>query len=309
MVEKKEAWTKPVCASCLLTIALDMIRRSTDDPNTQFNLVRGTHALLEKISKEALTVELANEIFDLIMRETATEDPFLKEKIRSNEMGARAAKMIQDSHSGEKNESNLRDAVIASIVGNIIDFGTADHEVVLEPKSLFETYQKIREQGLDVDNTPQLFQLIKDGGKHILYNLDNAGELAFDKILIALLVSFGNEVCVVVKDKPYSNDCMLDDARQLQLEQIPKTHVIATSRFCLGFTHDDTSPEFSDALKEADLIISKGQNNFETFTYYWDRKGISVPILYILRVKCEPLAQFWGVSVGANICSFRKIRI
>ncbi|MHA1145112.1 MAG: damage-control phosphatase ARMT1 family protein [Candidatus Helarchaeota archaeon] len=306
MDKDKKLWTRPGCASCLTKIALDMIQRSTEDEDLKRELVREMYGKLQDISSKTLTVELANEMLEIIEDKTGCPDPFIEEKKQSNEIGTQVAARIRKVISSGKTEEHLRDAIFASIIGNIIDFATGDHEVELDSEALFTEFKKIKEHGLDLDDTAQLFDLMKDGKKRILYCLDNAGEVAFDKILIEFLVSLGNEIFLVVKDAPYSNDCTVVDARQVNLDEVPNSTIIPTARFCLGFTKNNPSPEFLKALDEADLVISKGQNNFETFAYYRDEKGIKIPILYVFRAKCEPLARFWKVEVGANICAFHS---
>ncbi|HID29547.1 MAG TPA: DUF89 family protein, partial [Desulfobacterales bacterium] len=55
------------------------------------------------------------------------------------------------------------------------------------------------------------------------------------------------------------------------------------------------SREFLDIFGTADLIVSKGQGNYESLS------GEEAPIFFLLKVKCPVIARHIGVKVGKMI--------
>jgi uncharacterized protein with ATP-grasp and redox domains len=58
---------------------------------------------------------------------------------------------------------------------------------------------------------------------------------------------------------------------------------------------DDCSDEFKNAFESADLIVSKGQGNFETLS------DCGKNIFFLLKVKCPVVAVSVGLPVGTHV--------
>ncbi len=100
----------------------------------------------------------------------------------------------------------------------------------------------------------------------------------------------GADVTVGVKSGPILNDCTMEDAVQVGLTQI--TQVVETGSDWVGTDLATCSDEFLKFFHESDLIISKGQGNFETLD------GTAKKIFFILKAKCESVAEEFGVKKG-----------
>ena len=279
-----KVWTKPICSTCILEVAMKTIQLATSDENLQFKAIKKMLQILsEKFSENAMPVWISNEIFQEISKITRNPDPFEKIKKESNNIALKVAEKIRKHiYEGKTFNERLKRALAAAVTGNVIDFGTAKHEFDLN--RLKDMYFEALEQGFSIDDSKHLLKMLKAKNPKILYIGDNAGEIAFDKLLIELFFEKGVDVTFVVKDKPISNDATLSDAKQVNLTKLVK--VITTGSNSLGVDFNEVSKEFLEEFNKSTFIIAKGQSNYECFT--WFKNHINKPIFLLLRTICEP---------------------
>ena len=134
------------------------------------------------------------------------------------------------------------------------------------------------------------------GFGNIFYLTDNSGEVVFDLYVIAKLVSMGKRVVIGSKSEPVLNDVTVKELSALtdmKVEVIPTGNVVGTA-----LEHLD--PRASTLLFDPSwLILSKGMGNFETISEF--EKRLSGRLVYIMRAKCEPVANVIGVSRGTLV--------
>ncbi|WDP91589.1 MAG: DUF89 family protein [Desulfobacter sp.] len=133
----------------------------------------------------------------------------------------------------------------------------------------------------------RLRQAVDRAGK-ILWIGDNAGEIVFDKLLLEEMDC--SKVVYGVRGGPVQNDATMADARAAGLTDMVK--VIDSGTAVPGTFLPDCSAEFKDAYRAADLIISKGQGNFETLDCRDAR------IFFLLKAKCPVVAAWGGWNLG-----------
>lgn len=121
----------------------------------------------------------------------------------------------------------------------------------------------------------------------ILYCADNAGETVFDRLLIEQI---GKRVYYAVRSKPIINDATLHDAEQAGVNRV--AHVIESGCTFPGTDLSQCSARFRTLFNEVDLVISKGQGNYETLSHE------QRPVFYLLKVKCAVVAQDIGARIG-----------
>jgi uncharacterized protein with ATP-grasp and redox domains len=148
---------------------------------------------------------------------------------------------------------------------------------------------------LVIDEISKIFSLAKKA-KTILYLTDNAGEIAFDKLLVKELKQLSAKVTVVVKGGPILNDATLDDAKLVGMDKIADA-VITTGTDSVGLDIKESSAEFLKHYNSADLIIAKGMGYAETLT----ENKLTRPHALLLRTKCGPVAHFFGVPREKNV--------
>jgi len=219
--------------------------------------------------------ELAKKMYDLIGEYTSGKDAYAEIKKTSN-------KYILDLYDELKNtirKSNnpFETALHLAVAGNIIDFG-AKHNY--SDKQIHKEINEMLSADLSSSHTEQLKNEINKANK-ILYLGDNAGEIVFDKLFVEQLPK--EKITFVVRGKPIINDATIDDAEDIGLTKIVK--VIDNGSGYPGTVLKDCSEEFIKTFEEADLVISKGQGNYETLS------ETDKNIFFLLRVKCDIVAR------------------
>jgi uncharacterized protein with ATP-grasp and redox domains len=136
--------------------------------------------------------------------------------------------------------------------------------------------------------------------QNILYLVDNAGEIAFDRLLIEQLPT--EKITVVVKGKPVINDATMEDAEFVGLTDI--VEVIDNGSDAPGTILETCSQNFRDRFEEADLVIAKGQGNYETLS------DLDKNIFFILKAKCPVIARDIGCEIGDMIlCHNSSVKV
>jgi hypothetical protein len=274
------------CYPCVLRQALDAARRTGVDEHIQFNIIRGILRELLIIPAEAAPPEITARIHRLIKQESGIDDPYQDVKRRDNEMVIkhypRLKKIVTTS------ASPLLAAVKLAIAGNIIDSGASGGAFDLN-----ETIEESLQAKLDGNDYRTFEGAIHDASR-ILYLGDNAGEIVFDRILIEEIHKCTEaRVTFVVKGEPILNDATLEDDLFIGMDTIAE--VITNGYDAPATILSRSSRELQETWKDADLIISKGQGNYESLS---DVRG---NIFFLLKVKCSVLATDVGSDVGQSI--------
>jgi uncharacterized protein with ATP-grasp and redox domains len=211
------------------------------------------------------------------------EDPFRPMKVKYTQEALRLLPEI------ERRVSDAADpfeaAVRISIAGNIIDFGTGIHAGGI---ALEETLDEFLVKPFFEDSVAQLRNRVS-GADTILYIGDNAGETVFDRPLLGQLA--GSRVFYAAKGGAIINDATVDDAKLAGVHHQSK--VISTGSREPGTILEKCSEEFGELFNEADLIIAKGQGNFETLT----ELSPDGRVFMLFTVKCPVAADYLGASM------------
>jgi uncharacterized protein with ATP-grasp and redox domains len=136
------------------------------------------------------------------------------------------------------------------------------------------------------------------GASHILYITDNAGEIGFDSLLISKLKEMGLKVTLVVKENPFFEDATAKDVSFFRLDQLVDS-ILTVNGF---FIPNEAPPPVFDSFKRSDLVIAKGTGNYEALKGEVEGKAA----IYMLKVKCRPIAANIGVSVGSFVVKLEK---
>lgn len=186
----------------------------------------------------------------------------------------------------EDSSNPLKTAVKYAMVGNFIDFGAMES---VDEQKLKNTLENIDEIVID-DTEYEQFESEIIKAENIAYLTDNCGEIVLDKLLIKQILKLNNSVKinVIVRGKPVLNDCTIDDANQVGMERI--VSVMGNGTSIAGTVLNKISAESKAIIDNADLIISKGQGNFETL------HGCGKNIYYLFLCKCKMFADRFGVE-------------
>ena len=268
-----------------------MTRITGVDEATQKRVLNEVSKLIPGFPLDASPPKMGREIFRIVKGITGKDDPFRKIKQKSN-------KLVLDIYPKLKEEIRSSDdklltAVELAIAGNVIDYGVknsldVDKEIEKILAGDFVGVEKSSKKSFDYLK----FRDALNNAESILYLGDNTGEIVFDKLLIEELSNIlpDTKITYVVRDKPVINDALMEDAVSCGLDKI--VDVISSGCDAPGTILDLCSKEFLKLYESAELIISKGQGNFETLA---DEKR---PIFFLFKVKCPVIANHTGFNMG-----------
>ncbi len=269
------------CYPCFLRQALEAARLAGADENRQYWVLREVLDELHQFELTSTPPEMGYRIHQIVRREIGTRDPYQQAKVVSTRQALglypKLKALVAEA------DDPLKTAVRLSIAGNIIDLGVA------QEYDLEGTIQRVLAQPFAID----AYAAFRDGlarAEAVLYLADNAGETVFDRLLIETM---NKPVTYVVKDGPILNDATRQDALIAGLSRVAT--IVDNGCDAPGTITTLCSQEFRRLLAEADLIIAKGQANYETLS------EMAAPIFFLLQAKCPVIARSLGVPVKSII--------
>ena len=251
-----------------------------DEPKIREILVAfGQH--LSRIHAEAIPPEIGREAYRLISEKTGILDPYAKIKKENTQHALSLNPQLKERIASS--EDRLSMAIRMAIVGNVIDFcANADFD-------LDKDLDVLLSQELAIDHYRAFCHVLKRTRK-TLFLADNAGETVFDRLLIEEL---GKPVIYAVREKPIINDAIRQDALDAGIDEVAE--IVSSGTDAPGTILGLCSESFLEIFRSADLIISKGQGNYE---------GLSEqtrPVFFLLKAKCAVIARHIGVKKGSLI--------
>ena len=269
------------CYPCFLRQALESARMATADEVIQRRVLQMVAELIADFPPDATPIEMGEDIHRIIREITDSSDPYHEVKQESNDHALSLYPQMREIV--ETSTDPLLTAVKLAVIGNVIDFG-ANPDFDLE---------RAIEEGLTEEMADSDFRLFSDRLKRVdevLYIGDNTGEIVFDKILVEELVGLGKEVTFVVRGGPILNDVTMEDARTVGMDKVAE--VISSGSLSPGTILRNTQPAFLARFQRAELILAKGQGNYEGLS---EEAG---PLFFLLKVKCPVIARHLGAEMG-----------
>lgn len=279
------------CGYCLLHRGYQEILRSTEDEDLRLEAVsRLLRVLSDEFDPDSVPSVVGSHRDRIIRQVTGCPDPYAELKRQANEkaleMLPKLEAIIEELPEGER----LRAACVIACVGNVIEYDVPGHS-----PDLGDALLRIDEEDFYIDNVKG-FEALLGEGVRVLYLCDNAGEIAFDLLVVRELRRLGCMVTVAVKGGPSLNDALVGDAMEVGMAS-EADRVITTGTDAIGVNLSESSEEFKSAYYGVDVIVSKGMANWETLTEY----DAPCPTLYLFRTKCEPVAASVGAPLQRNI--------
>ena len=277
------------CLPCYLRQAMQVARLSTDNTKLQLEAMRKVAQLTSRMDMAKTPPENSIAVYRALAEITACPDPY--EEIKKDSNRQALALLPQFAEMTEKAADSLAFALRLAIGGNIIDYGAMhDFDVDAALDRCLQVSYAVDDGGLLLERLRSL----EDGAK-ILYLADNSGEIVYDSLVIQELAGMGLDVTVAVKSAAIINDALMADARSAGIDAYAT--VIENGTSCPGTPLECCSEEFLVAFNTADLILSKGQGNFETLS------ETEAEIFFLLTVKCPVvgahLAEISGTAAKA----------
>jgi uncharacterized protein with ATP-grasp and redox domains len=267
------------CIPCAIGSLVTLFHKGVVPKEKQEPAMRALLTFLSKIDLKQSLPQMGKEMHRLIRGVLENPDPYAEIKRAFNQL------MLEYYPDLEKLVDNAADpfsmALRLAIAGNIIDFGPG------RPFDFNATLERAKSMVLAVDKSESLRDS-SPRAEMLLYLGDNAGEIVMDRIFLETIRH--PNVYFAVRGAPVINDATIDDARAVGIDKIAR--VISNGDDAPGTILEATSAEFRDIFDRADLVIAKGQGNFEGLY------GIDKNIYYILMAKCDHVAAHLGVRKG-----------
>ncbi len=284
--------TELECILCFGKSALFLTKRYGMPHDDNVKLYQSVLREIAKADFNEPPPVIARKVYQLISEKTGEKDPFKQEKDLSTEHAKRLLKPLRAKLKAF--DDPLEGLVRLAMAGNIIDFGvdsTFDLNTALD--RITETFsEKIDLEALEV------LREALEKAKNVLYITDNCGEAVFDSLLLG---HYRAKMTVAVRGGPILNDVTRREAEDSGLAAASK-RLIDTGDNTPGVDLCRASAEFLEAYHSADLIISKGQGNYETLC---DTKR---PTVFLLRAKCPVVMnKLGGVKKGS--CQIHHVNI
>lgn len=275
------------CIPCYLKQAMNTLAQTELAEDKAREVMHEILPLIPQLDPKGTPAENSTIILWKINELLGMNDPFARAKSESNELALKLLPYLRERI--QKSNDPLYTALQVSVAGNIIDMGIfKDFDVetslqeALEKKFARDEYSSFRAQ-------------LKEA-RHVMILGDNSGEIAFDILLAEQLKNLGVMVTYVVKDRPILNDATREDAERVGMAEVAS--VMTNGSGFLGTVLKDCSEEFKKAFAKADLVISKGQANYESLE---STREAGSKTYFLLRAKCEVVAKSLGVKLGEMV--------
>lgn len=285
------------CIPCFFKQALELSRLSGANIKTQRYILNDVAKAIPNFLLEASPPEMGRIIYNLIKKHIGENDPYLKIKEKSNQFALKLNDQIVNKL--KQNHDRLLTAVEMAIAGNIIDYGVKNRlDVNMELEKILNSNNKSthNRKFFQYDE----FERALKKARTILYLADNAGETVFDRILMEEIKSTDpeKEIIYAVKEKPIINDALEKDALDCGIDRIAR--IMSSGSDAPGTILSLCSDDFLEVYKSADMVISKGQGNFESLS------NTKRSIFFLLIAKCPVIAKDIKCQVGDIILLYKN---
>lgn len=265
---------------------------SASDRSLVFKAVEGGLAYLkENFHEGADAIDISTGIHRKAYTILKDKDPYREKKAESNAIASAMMPSVRARIAKAPKKEQFRLAVLASIIGNTFDFGVQGHDV--REGDFDALFDELFRHGIDVDDTDKIQKLAKGGD--VVYLTDNCGEIYFDELVLEQLKGMNARVTLVVRGDYILTDATMDDVHAMGLDK-KVDRVLTTGSNAVGISVKEAPEETLDAMRNASVIIAKGMANYESLS-----EENFKPIAYLLRAKCEPVANSIGVKKGMSV--------
>lgn len=272
------------CIPCYLKQVMNTLNQLNIEPERSLSIMYDILPVIPTLDPTASPAETSSEVLFRAYQGLGVSDPFAKSKLVSNRLALDKLPSLRQKilHSSEP----LYTASLISVAGNIIDLG------ILPDYDLDASLEEALSTDFAINDYPAFQQQLSPGVR-LLFLGDNSGEIAFDRLLVEVLKAQGVNITYVVKGSPILNDATREDADLVKMDEVAT--VIDNGNPYLGTILSRCSPALIEAFTQADIVISKGQANYESLE---SSPEAGTKTFFLLRAKCPVVAEHLGVKLG-----------
>ncbi|HIP20178.1 MAG TPA: DUF89 family protein [Sulfurimonas sp.] len=229
----------------------------------------------EKMAEIANKTDLYDEIKDLSAQKALLLVPALKEKLKNS-------------------QNKLLTATKIAVAGNVIDLAAAvEFDLEEELVKVFDTEF--------AQNDFRVMQTQLKKAKTILVIGDNVGEHIFDYLFIEVLQELypNAEYSYMVRGNPIINDVTMKEAKEAGFDTL--CELVDSGVNTPGFTYNRANEYSQKLFDRVDVVVSKGMGNYECLN-----ESKRDNIFFLLKVKCDVVANSLGKKLGDIICKKKE---
>lgn len=279
---------KNECIPCLVRQTVEVAELMAEDKATQEKIIKRGLAQMNNLNFTETAPAIAHGLHKYVREVTGNPDPYKALKDEYNRIAETLVVELSLEDKVCNSDDPFNTACRLAIAGNIIDFGLG---IELDKKDVNQSVEDSLTFPITGVSTDDLWEKV-ESAQEIMVITDNAGEIVFDKLLMKQLPM--EKVTYVVKGGPIVNDATMEDAIEVGMTELVR--VIDNGLDAQGTILEHCSKGFLEAFHSADLIISKGQANYETLSDLKDPR-----IFFLLRAKCKSIAKDLGCDQGAFV--------
>jgi uncharacterized protein with ATP-grasp and redox domains len=272
------------CVPCFLRQALEAGRAAGCDDALQEQILRQVAAHLPRLDFAMPPPVMGQKIHRIVREIAGTRDPYCEAKRRFNRVMLQLLPRLRNAIRTKRDP--FAAALALAAAGNVIDFGPTSH---IDDTSVVRQLDEALDHAFAASMVDRLKRRLA-GARSILLIADNAGEIVLDRLLLEQLTrDYPVSVTVGVRGMPIINDALFEDAVETGVTELAR--VIENGSDAPGTILDDCSADFRSAFDRADVVVAKGQGNYETLSGLND-------VWFLLKAKCPVLAADIGCAVG-----------
>lgn len=281
------------CLPCLVNQAIKICEITKIKNREQ--LYKDLFLYLSTLDFSKSNPEVIGYTFRLLKKYTTNLDPYLEIRNYYNTLFLNKSDYFQSLINSSSNSFNQ--ALMIATIGNIIDFNPI-HQSTEEEK--LKWFDGISEKVFTINHSNKLIHDIKNSTS-LLYLGDNCGEICLDKLFIKKIKEVNPNLTIYfgVRGAPVVNDSIEEDAYYVGMDEIAT--IISNGDDSLGTVLSRVSEDFLTLFNQADMILSKGQANYESLSEVTDKN-----IYFLLVTKCDVIANDIGVPTQSIICMNNK---
>jgi len=310
----------PRCTYCLLSRVHYQCRLSTDDIILTNKVMKNCIETLGKeYDPEKTSTHVGTAVHRKCFEVLNDSDPYKYVKEGNNKTALDVLPDIRkliygknekgDAYSFENSPKPdgeiFENAVLAAVIGNYFDFGVMGQDA--SDTGFKQKFMSYFEEGLKINDTNDMMTLLSN----VVYITDNCGEIVFDREVLEIIQKIQQKsftenekrnekkirpkLTLVVRGAPILTDATMKDADELKMEDVTDA-ILTTGSNAIGVCMTELPAETLAAMQNASLIISKGMANYESLSD--EKLG---PIAFLLRTKCEAVAESIGIEMGRSV--------
>lgn len=288
----------PYCMCCAVNKQEEKIRKFPDmDKKTEY--MKKVMSILSSAEEQDCSPSLSVEIKKLYSEfwNCPAED-YTEIKKEFNQLMLNVEASVEEKI--RTSADPLETALLYARIGNYIDFAALEN---VSQETMLKLLENENQEPLSQTEYAN-FQKDLSTAKTLVYLTDNCGEIVLDKLAVKILKEKYPQlnITVIVRGYPVVNDATMEDAEEIGLTDIVK--VTGNGSNVGGTWFPGLSNEARTLLEQADVILAKGQGNFETMN------DCGLNVYYLFLCKCNLFQRrFHAKALQGMFLNERRIQM